>query len=160
MQPGRTDRLHLASLGGILFLSGYSLGVTSSVRMPLSDLLSNPPPPTLDSAVGPLTTARISFEAQVANLGKIPVGKRRLHTFRFANRGNDVLRLGNILSGCHCSAAYTQARFLKPGASGEVLATYDASGQPVGPFSRTLVLETNDSTLPLVRLELTGVVVP
>ena len=158
--PAVFERLLRVSLGGMVFLAGYGLGVTSSARMPVADLAPNPAPATPAFTVGNLTAARIIFEAQEGHLGKVRLGKTRQHTFRFVNRGTEVLRLGNILSGCHCSVAYTQARRLEPGQGGELVATYDPTGQPTGPFRRTLILETNDSSQPITRLELIGEVVP
>ena len=111
--------------------------------------------------------------------GQIPMkGGKVSKSFTLKNSGTDVLRLYNIKTSCHCTKAYATidgnespyfgmsgisswVGEVKPGKEAKITAVFDPAyhgPQGVGPISRFVSVETNDSSLSKLTFTLTGTV--
>lgn len=99
--------------------------------------------------------------------------------FRIKNKGNDVLKLYNIRTSCHCTKAQliaggVESQYfgmsgisswigeLKPGEEARLIVKFDQryhGPQGVGPINRFVSVETNDKSNPKLTFTLTGNVV-
>jgi hypothetical protein len=85
------------------------------------------------------------------------VGSEVVTTFPFANEGNAPLHIQKIDSDCGCVATNTSSDKITPGDKGEIRVAVD---RDVGGFSQNVFVYTNDPATPIMRLEVSGVIVP
>lgn len=74
---------------------------------------------------------RIRFDNPVYEFGKVAAGEVVRHEFRFANTGDEVLRIQGVTSSCGCTSTAGLRRILEPGQTGVVpveLATTNLDG--------------------------------
>jgi Protein of unknown function (DUF1573) len=69
----------------------------------------------------------ITFDKAIVDFGKLVVGEKHPHTFKFTNTGNADLII-EIVSGCDCTEilSYPQMTPIKPGQGGEIKIIYDS----------------------------------
>lgn len=84
----------------------------------------------------------IQFEATDHDFGTINEGDKVTHTYKFKNVGTADLVIGDVKASCGCTVpSYTQAP-VKPGATGEIKATFDSTGKP-GAQQKTITVTLN-----------------
>lgn len=99
---------------------------------------------------------KISFDRTTNDYGTIRKGSNGERVFKVSNQGGQPLIIKNAKSSCGCvTVNYTNEPIL-PGYSSEIIVKYDT--QRMGGFSKTVTLETNESSL-LKILTIQGTVV-
>lgn len=101
--------------------------------------------------------AEITFETITHDFGTFPEENGKVSCeFKFTNTGKADLVLQKVRASCGCTTPEWTKEPVKPGASGIVKATYNASGRP-GAFNKTITVTTNVGEK---RLSIKGEVVP
>ncbi len=85
------------------------------------------------------------------------VGSEIVTTFSFTNGGNAPLHIQKIDSDCGCVATNTSSDKILPGGEGEIRVAVE---RDVGGFHQNVFVSTDDPATPIVRLEVSGVIVP
>ena len=85
------------------------------------------------------------------------VGAEIVTTFSFINNGNTSLHIKKIDSDCGCIATLPSSDKIHPGDKGEIRVAVE---REAGAFEEGIYVFTNDPAVPLVRLEVSGVIVP
>ena len=85
------------------------------------------------------------------------VGSEIVTTFSFTNEGNAPLHIQKIDSDCGCVATNTSSDKIASGDKGEIRVAVE---RDVGRFSQNVFVSTNDPATPMVRLKVSGVIVP
>ncbi|MFN8437354.1 MAG: DUF1573 domain-containing protein [Cytophagales bacterium] len=88
--------------------------------------------------------AVISFEEQLFDFGDITQGDVVRHTFKFKNSGNDTLRLSNVTTTCGCTSPSWTKTPVAPGASGEIVASFNSTGK-MGLQNKVVTVMSNAS---------------
>ncbi|MFH2095793.1 MAG: DUF1573 domain-containing protein [Bacteroidota bacterium] len=101
--------------------------------------------------------AVITWEDDLIDLGKIKKDKPATVIYKFKNEGLKPLIITNVESSCGCTVPEYSKQPIKPLASGEIVATYDA--KTTGVFSKSISVSTNASEKPKVLI-LKGEVIP
>ncbi|SEN38810.1 Protein of unknown function [bacterium A37T11] len=105
------------------------------------------------SAFQTQSNAEFKFENETHDFGKIPQGKPVTFEFKFANVGTEPIIISKVESTCGCTVPkYTQAP-IKPGDSGSINVTYNASA--VSHFSKSVRVFSNTKT-PVKSLYIKG----
>ncbi len=132
----------------------------------------SPPPPltvvslsnTYAPAVAAATTAaatttnlgpRIRFATTVGDFGLVRNGETVKYTFIFTNVGDQVLRVSNVVAGCHCTTPGDWTRAVEPGETGKIPLQLDTANFN-GPVMRFISISCNDKTQAAVGLQLKG----
>ena len=84
------------------------------------------------------------------------VGSEIATVFSFINEGKAPLYIQNIDSDCGCIATNTSSNKISPGDKCEIRVVVD---RDVGRFHQNVFVSTNDPTTPMVRLEVSGLIV-
>ena len=85
------------------------------------------------------------------------VGSEIATTFSFSNEGNAPLHIQKIDSDCGCVATNTSSGKILPGDKGEIRVAVE---RDVGGFHQNVFVSTDDPATPIVRLEVSGIIVP
>jgi hypothetical protein len=94
----------------------------------------------------------LEFEELVHDFGTIKEELGSItHAFKFTNTGDKPLVITNVQASCGCTTSGWTKEPVKPGETGEVLATYRTSA---GPFDKTLTVKSTG--LPDVILHIKG----
>jgi hypothetical protein len=95
---------------------------------------------------------KLEFDELVHDFGVVKEEAGSItHAFKFTNAGDKPLVITNVNPTCGCTTSGWTKQPVKPGETGEVLATYRTSA---GPFDKTLVVTA--SGLPPVTLHIKG----
>ena len=100
---------------------------------------------------------KIVFEETVFNFDTIVQHGEAEHVFRFANEGDAPLLITSAFSSCGCVVPEWPKEPLAPKASGSVKVRYNTG--KAGPFTKVIVVKTNDAEAPKTVLRINGVVV-
>lgn len=100
---------------------------------------------------GPVMT----FEQTEIDYGTIAQGSDPLRKFKFKNTGTEPLIIKNARGSCGCTVPTYKKEPITAKESGEIEVRYDT--QRVGPFTKTVTIETNEGEQPRV-LTIKGVV--
>ncbi len=100
---------------------------------------------------GPVMT----FEKTEIDYGTIAQGSDPLRKFKFKNTGTEPLVIKNARGSCGCTVPNYKKEPVAAKESGEIEVRYDT--QRVGPFTKTVTIETNEGEQPRV-LTIKGVV--
>ncbi len=87
---------------------------------------------------GPVMT----FEKIDMDYGTIAQGADPLRKFKFKNTGTEPLVIKNARGSCGCTVPNYKKEPVMPGETSEVEVRYDT--QRVGPFTKTVTIETNE----------------
>ncbi len=85
--------------------------------------------------------AKIEFNKTVHDYGKIAKGADGSCTFIFTNKGNDVLFITRVVSGCGCTTPVYSREPIMPGKSSEIKVGYDTN--LLGSFDKKITVYTN-----------------
>ncbi len=80
----------------------------------------------------------ISWNEQVHDFGKLVQSAPAVATFTFTNNGTEPVVISAARSSCGCTVAEYTKEPVKPGATGEVKATYNTAR--VGSFAKTVTV--------------------
>ena len=99
---------------------------------------------------------QIKFEKTTIDMGTFsldnPVQKC---VFKFTNVGDAKLVINQVHASCGCTVAEYPKDFIAPGASGEIIVTYDGSNKMPGRFKKNIQIFTNSKD-ELVRIFIAG----
>ena len=85
----------------------------------------------------------IKFNVSVHDFGTFPEETGKVsYTFEFTNSGQSDLIVQNVRASCGCTTPDWTKTPVKPGETGFVEVTYNASGRP-GAFTKTITVTTN-----------------
>jgi Protein of unknown function (DUF1573) len=98
---------------------------------------------------------RLSIIQPAYNFGTILQGKKVEHVFVVVNSGDMPLSIKSVKPACGCTAANVSSSVIHPGKSTEIKVTFN-SGNFAGAIHKTVALETDDPTVPVSTLTLTG----
>ena len=101
---------------------------------------------------------RLTIVEPVKEFGTVPKGEKLDWAFVVKNTGNSDLQIIAARPGCGCTVADFD-KVIKPGETGKVTAHVDTSAF-AGPISKTVALETNDSSTPTAQLTIHAIVQP
>ena len=90
----------------------------------------------------------MTFEKTEIDYGTIAQGADPLRKFKFKNTGTDALVIKNARGSCGCTVPSYKKEPIMPGETSEIEVRYDT--QRVGPFTKTVTIETNEGDQPRV----------
>lgn len=96
-----------------------------------------------DSVKSKFSIPEIYFPDSTHDFGLMKQGTTGDYVFKFANKGNAVLRIKDIRTSCGCTAALVKSKEIGPGQEGELRVEFDSSGK-IGKLSRMITVYTND----------------
>lgn len=91
--------------------------------------------------------ARITWDKQSFNLGKVKKGETRDLVYNFTNTGAKPLII-DIVTTCKCTDIDWPRTPIPPGGKGQITATYDSTTQHLGKLTKTIDVIAN--TYPIV----------
>ena len=93
------------------------------------------------------------FNVETHDFGKIPHNQPASFEFTFSNDGDAPIIISEVRPTCGCSVADFTKAPVKPGDSGVIKVTYDASVK--GPFTKSFIVKSNTNT-PVKNLTIKG----
>lgn len=102
---------------------------------------------------------QIEFQETEFNFGVLVQGATAQHVFAFKNAGDAALSIDNVQTSCGCTAALPGERLLPPGATSQIVVTYNSAGK-MGEIHKTVVVHSNDPEKPRTQLLVKGLVTP
>lgn len=103
-----------------------------------------------------LAIGEFKFENETHDFGTIPQNKPATHEFVFKNVGDAPIILASVSPSCGCSVADFSKTPVKPGETGSIKVTFNASSAK-GPFTKSFTVKSNTKT-PVKNLTIKGVV--
>jgi hypothetical protein len=103
--------------------------------------------------------AKMIFESQHHDFGKIVDVEQAEAVFKFTNKGNEVLKIVDKKATCGCTVPDLAKSEYQPGESGEIKVTYNPRGKH-GSQTQTVTITTNDPIEPKVQLTIGAQVQP
>ena len=100
---------------------------------------------------------KIVFEETVFNFDTIMQNGSAEHVFFFANEGDAPLLITSAFSSCGCVVPEWPKEPIAPKAGGSIRVKYNTS--KAGPFTKVVVVKTNDAEAPKTVLRINGVVI-
>lgn len=85
--------------------------------------------------------AAITFTTEVHDFGTVPQGTPVSYVFSFKNTGKEPLVLSAVQPSCGCTTPEWPKEPIKPGATANIKATYNAANP--GTFSKTITVTSN-----------------
>ncbi len=101
---------------------------------------------------------KIVFEEQVYDFGRIYIGEKMQHGFKFRNYGSGVLLINNVSSSCGCTAALVSKNKLFKDEEGAVEIKFN-TGNYVGKVTKSVIVNSNDPEIPGYKLTVTGEII-
>ncbi len=95
----------------------------------------------------------IKFDEMNYNAGVVLAGEKVTHAFTFKNEGEGELTIESVKASCGCTATAPKDKVIKPGATSEILATFDSRGRN-GLQNKSITVKTNDPDEPTIVLRL------
>lgn len=98
-----------------------------------------------NAAEAPIATAEMSFNKTVHDFGTIKEGETVQTTFTFTNTGQTDLIIVDARGSCGCTVPnYPKNSPIAPGATGEILVSFDSSNKP-NMQQKTVTISANTS---------------
>lgn len=105
-------------------------------------------------------SAAIAFDTERHDFGNINEnGGKATTEFVFHNTGDAPLVIISVTTSCGCTKPDYPKRPVAPGDSAAIKVAYNPKGRP-GEFSKVIKVTTNDPSHEVVKLRITGVVIP
>jgi len=99
-----------------------------------------------NAAEAPIATAAMSFNKTVHDFGTIKEGETVQTTFTFTNTGQADLIIVDARGSCGCTVPnYPKNTPIAPGATGEILVSFDSSNKP-NMQQKTVTISANTSS--------------
>ncbi len=86
--------------------------------------------------------SELFFETEIFDFGKAQQGEKLSHAFKFKNKGNQNLKILNVVSSCGCTIAKWTRNELLPNSEGEIEVEFNTEGK-YGKELKTVTIETN-----------------
>lgn len=102
------------------------------------------------------TGPAIKFTSQVVDYGEIERGSDGIRVFEFVNSGDQPLVISKVYSSCGCTIPKKPEAPIAPGEKGEIQVKYDTNR--VGPIRKTITVNSNAESTPIVSLKIKGTV--
>ena len=102
------------------------------------------------------TGPAIKFTSQVVDYGEIERGSDGIRVFEFVNSGDQPLVISKVYSSCGCTIPKRPEAPIAPGEKGEIQVKYDTNR--VGPIRKTITVNSNAESTPIVSLKIKGTV--
>lgn len=118
---------------------------------------ANQPAPTNAPASTNGIGARIQFDSQSYDWGRVLMGTQVRHDFVFTNTGDATLKITGVIPGCHCTTVGDWTREVEPGKTGIIPIKFDSSNLN-GPAIRSPMVTCNDKRQPSLRLQIHGTI--
>lgn len=134
----------------ILKISTLILGLALTLTPVLTNALPN------DSSPTEWIKEKITWVADVMDMGEIPQGTPKEVVFEFTNTSNAPIVVKTVKASCGCTATDYSKNAIAPGAKGFVKAKYNA--KKLGSFTKSVTVITSESNSPK-RLTIKGKVV-
>ena len=99
--------------------------------------------------------ADIQFEKTSHNFGTFNESEKMTCTFKFTNTGDKLLVIHQAVASCGCTVPQYPKQPVKPGESGEIVATYIGIGKFPGHFRKTITIRSN-AKKEIIRLYVEG----
>lgn len=122
-------------------------------NQPAQENLISPEAPLVEVKPAPQPDGRsptITFEKTVVDFGEVGPNTRITDQIRFTNTGNVPLKITKIPSCCGVHTRLDKMEYA-PGESGTIHVEWTSGTRP-SPFTRTMVVHSNDQTNPAVTL--------
>ena len=110
------------------------------------------------STVADGTAAIMTFATNKHSFSVIPQGTPVTYEFTFSNTGKEPLLIKNAVGSCGCTVPEYTQEAIAPGGKGKVKVTYNAAS--LGVFSKTVTVNTNSASTPVIVLTIDGEVKP
>ncbi|OGC95196.1 MAG: hypothetical protein A2W25_01970 [candidate division Zixibacteria bacterium RBG_16_53_22] len=158
-----TGRAVILGVAFIFLLAG-KISVAGAQEEPLPPEVPFQPIQKLDIVVNPASKARIKFESDTFDFGSIPRGATVVHSFKFANAGQDTLEITSVRPTCGCTTAPLSSNKVAPGDEATIKAYFNSknfngrltkyiyvnSSDPIDPYLKISFKATiNDPLLPI-----------
>ena len=98
----------------------------------------------------------IEFTSLVIDYGEINKGSDGVRTFKFINTGKQPLIISKVYSSCGCTIPKKPEGPIQPGDEGEIQVRYNTN--LVGPIRKTITVNSNAESKPIVSLKIKGTV--
>lgn len=108
----------------------------------------------VSAAAGP----NIVFDQPVYDFGRVAQGKNIEHVFSFRNTGDAPATINKVESSCGCTVANVTRRLVKPGARGEIKATFNSTDFG-GQVAKEVYVHSNDPRRGIITLTMKGLVI-
>ena len=102
--------------------------------------------------------AKIEFESETIDYGRIEHNSDGNREFKFTNTGNTPLVISNAKGSCGCTVPTWPKEAIAPGASSTIKVRYATNR--VGSFSKSITLSTNAVNAPSKVVRIKGTVNP
>ncbi|MBX3363573.1 MAG: DUF1573 domain-containing protein [Phycisphaeraceae bacterium] len=140
-----------AFVAGLLVCAGASVGLAQAA----TDHVHGPSPTAPAAKKG----AKISFDRQRHDFGRVLDQATVQTTFRFTNIGTETLVLADAQGSCSCTVGKLAKKEYLPGESGELVVEFDPRNRR-GAQNRTVVVPSNDPDTPRFTLMVDAFVRP
>jgi hypothetical protein len=101
----------------------------------------------------------ISFESTTQDLGKIPQNVEQKCKFTFSNTGNDSLKILKVTPDNGCVIDFYTKTAIPPQGKGQIKLVLNGISA-LGPFSKKVIVTTNDPLHQTVTLTIKGEIIP
>jgi len=101
-------------------------------------------------AAGP----KMRVDRETHNYGTVLYGEKVVEKFQFTNTGDEILVVDKIRPDCSCTKVEALQREISPGGMGTIVAELDTVGLSQGAKRSNIIVQTNDSSRPIVKLSL------
>lgn len=126
-------------------------GCQTDQRQITADMIHFPPSGSEESADAPV----IAFDSVSFNFGKIAIGEKVTHSYRFVNKGNTPLVISQVTPSCGCTTPKDWPHEpIAPGESGQISIEFNSKGFP-GKIDKSISVLTN-CVPKVIDLKLTG----
>ena len=112
---------------------------------------------TLQVSAQEAVVPKITFEETFFSFDTVMQAGNAEHVFFFANEGDAPLLITSAFSSCGCVVPEWPREPIAPSESGNVKVRYNTS--KTGPFTKVIVVKSNDTETPKTVLRISGVVV-
>ncbi|MDE1889774.1 MAG: DUF1573 domain-containing protein [Planctomycetota bacterium] len=98
---------------------------------------------------------KIVFGEQIYDFGRIYIGEKVQHGFKFRNYGSGVLLINNVSSSCGCTIALVSKNKLFKDEEGVVEIKFN-TGNYIGKVTKSVIVNSNDPEIPKYKLTIMG----
>ncbi len=124
----------------IAALAGMLCNCQTDNRQITSEMLNFPPSEGSESADGGPV---IVFDSSIYHFGKIAIGEKLSHTYRFENTGNTPLVIAQVTPSCGCTTPKDWSHEpILPGEMGQITIEFNSKGFP-GKIEKSISVLTN-----------------
>ncbi|HMR41703.1 MAG TPA: DUF1573 domain-containing protein [Ignavibacteria bacterium] len=103
-----------------------------------------------------MSAAKVIFEEEYHDFGKVAQGPQLEYTYKFTNKGKTPLVIERIQPSCGCTGAASDGKTeYAMGESGEIHVTFNTQGR-TGRQEKHIIVFTNDPEMPQITLKFTA----